>query len=41
MRQYFPKYEPFGRDINVRVDLTIYVTKADSKYATRIDTSKL
>ena len=30
--QYFPKpYEPFGGDINVRVDLSNYVTKADIK----------
>ena len=32
MRQYFPKpYEPFGGDINVRVDLSSYATKADIK----------
>ena len=30
MSQYFPKpYEPFGRDINVKVDLLSYATKAD------------
>ena len=30
MRQYFPKpYEPFGGDINVKVDLSNYATKAD------------
>ena len=30
MSQYFPKpYEPFGRDINVNVDLFNYATKSD------------
>ena len=30
MSQYFPKpYEPFGGDINVRVDLSNYATKID------------
>ena len=42
MSQYFPKpYEPFGGDINVKVDLSNYATKADLKNATGIDTSKL
>ena len=42
MSQYFPKpYEPFGRDINVNVDLSNYATKADLKNSTGIDTSKL
>ena len=42
MSQYFPKlYEPFRGDINVKVDLSNYATKADLKNATRIDTSKL
>ena len=42
MSQYFPKpYEPFGGDINVKVDFPIYATKADLKNATEIDTSKL
>ena len=32
MSQYFPKpYEPFDRDINVKVDLSNYATKADIK----------
>ena len=32
MSQYFPKpYEPFGGDINVKVDLSNYATKADLK----------
>ena len=30
--QHFPKpYEPVGRGINVKVDLTNYATKTDSK----------
>ena len=42
MRQYFPKpFEPFGGDINVKVDLSNYATKSDLKNATEIDTSKL
>ena len=40
MSQYFPKpYEPFGRDINVKVDLSNYATKADIKNITHVDTS--
>ena len=40
MSQYFPKpYEPFGRDINVKVDLSNYATKADIKNITHADTS--
>ena len=32
MSQYFPKpYELFGRDINVKVDLSNYATKTDLK----------
>ena len=32
MSQYFPKpYEPFGGDINVKVDLSNYATKTDLK----------
>ena len=42
MSQYFPKpFEPFGEDINFKVDLSNYSTKADFKNATGIDTSKL
>ena len=38
--QYFPKpYEPFGRDINVKVDLSNYATKADIKNISHVDTS--
>ena len=37
--QYFPKhYEPFGGDINVKVDLSSYVTKADIKNISHDDT---
>ena len=40
MIQYFPKpYEPFGGDINVKVDLSNYATKADIKNISHIDTS--
>ena len=32
MSQYFPKlYEPFSEDINAKVDLSNYATKADIK----------
>ena len=40
MSQYFPKsYEPFGGDINVKVDFSNYATKADIKNIMHIDTS--
>ena len=40
MSQYFPKsYELFGRDINVKVDLSNYATKTDIKNITHVDTS--
>ena len=40
MSQYFPKpYEPFGGDINVKVDLSNYATKADIKNVSHVDTS--
>ena len=40
MCQYFWKpYEPFGGDINVRVDLSNYATKTDIKNISHIDTS--
>ena len=42
MNQYIPKpFDLFGGDINVKVDLSDYATKADFKNATGIDTSKL
>ena len=40
MSQYFPKpYEPFGGDINVKVDLSNYATKANIKNISHVDTS--
>ena len=40
MIQYFPKpYEPFHGDINVKVDLSNYATKADIKNVSHVDTS--
>ena len=41
MSQYFPKpYEPFGGDINVKVDLSNYATKSDIKNISHVDTYK-
>ena len=40
MGQYFPKpYDPFSGDINVKVDLSNYATKADIKNNSNVDTS--
>ena len=40
MSQYFPKpCEPFGGDINVKVDLSNYATKADIKNVSHVDIS--
>ena len=40
MSQYFPKpYEPFGGDINVKVNLSNYTTKTDLKNVTHVDVS--
>ena len=40
MSQSFPKlYEPFGRGINVKADLSNYATKADIKNISHINTS--
>ena len=40
MSQYFPKpYEPFGGDINIKVDLSNYATKTDIKNISHVDTS--
>ena len=40
MSQYFPKpYEPFGGNINVKVDLSNYATKDDITNITHVDTS--
>ena len=42
MSQYFPKLsEALGGDINVKVDLSNYIIKTDSKKATEVDTSNL
>ena len=42
MSQYFLKlYEPFGGEINVKVDFSNNATKTDLKKATDIDTSSL
>ena len=42
MSQYFCKpYKSFGRDINVKVDLSNYATKTDLKNETGVDTSAL
>ena len=39
MSQYFPKpYEPFDEDINVKVDLPNYATKADIKNILHVNT---
>ena len=40
MSQYFPKpYEPFGGDINVKVNLFGYTTKTDLKNISHVDVS--
>ena len=40
MSQYFPKlYEPFGGDINVKVDLSNYATETDLKNLSHVDVS--
>ena len=40
MSQYFPKlFRSSGGDINVKVDLSNYVTKADIKNISHVDTS--
>ena len=40
MNQYFPKsYEPFGGDINIKVDVSNYAAKADIKNILHVDTS--
>ena len=40
MSKYFPEpYEPFGGDINVKVDLSNYATKTDIKNISHVDTS--
>ena len=40
MSQYFPKpFKCFGGNINVKVDLSNYVTKTDQKNITHVETS--
>ena len=40
MSQYFLKpYEPFGGDINVKIDLSNYATKVDIKNISHVGTS--
>ena len=40
MSQYFSKpYEPFGGNINVKIDLSNYATKTDLKDISHIDVS--
>ena len=40
MSQYFPTlFGSFGRNINVKVDLSNYATKTDLKNVTQVDTS--
>ena len=40
MSQYFPRpYQPFGGDMNVKVDFSNYATKVDIKNILYIDTS--
>ena len=40
MSQYFPKpYEPFGGDINVKIDLSNSATKTDLRNITHADVS--
>ena len=40
MSQYFPKpYDPFGGDIDVKVELSSYATKTDSKNVSHVDFS--
>ena len=40
MSEYFPKpYEPFGRDINVKANLSNYATKTDLKNTSHVDAS--
>ena len=40
MSKFFPKpYKPFGRNINVKVDLSNYATKTDIKNISHVDTS--
>ena len=40
MSKYVPKpYKPFGRNINVKVDISNYATKSDIKNISHVDAS--
>ena len=40
MSQYIPKpFKSFGKNINIKVDLSNYATKVDIKNVTHVDTS--
>ena len=40
MSKFYPKpYKQFGKNINVKVDLSNYATKADIKNISHVDTS--
>ena len=40
MSQYFPKpFRSFGRNVNVKIDLSNYATQTDFKNITHVDTS--
>ena len=40
MSQYFPKwFRSFGRNINIKIDLSNYATKTDLKNVTHVDAS--
>ena len=39
MREYFPKPKFLAENVKVGLDFSNYVTKADLKNATRVDTS--
>ena len=42
MSQYFPKpFRNFGRNINLKVNLSNYATKTDFKNVTYVDTSNV
>ena len=42
MSHYFPKpYEPFGGDINVKIDLSDYATKAGIENISHVNTSRI
>ena len=41
MIEYFPKPKPLAGSVKFELNLSNYVTKADLKNATTVDTSKL